>query len=93
MINSLERLIKYFTRTRETIQDLISGLQTSPLPPARPRTANIAHAPTRVHNLTPEECRLAVENALRYFPAETHAELAPEFAEELREYGHIYMYR
>jgi len=81
------------SRTRETIQDLISGLQTSPLPPARPRTANIAHAPTRVHNLTPEECRLAVENALRYFPAETHAELAPEFAEELREYGHIYMYR
>ena len=39
------------------------------------------------------ECRLAVENALRYFPPSTHAELAEEFAQELREYGHIYMYR
>ena len=37
--------------------------------------------------------QLAVKNALRYFPGETHAELAPEFAQELREYGHIYMYR
>ena len=43
--------------------------------------------------LSPSECRLAVSNALRYFPAETHAELAPEFAEELNTYGHIYMYR
>ena len=49
--------------------------------------------PVRVHNLTPDECRLAVENALRYFPSECHAELAPEFAQELRDFGHIYMYR
>jgi len=77
----------------ETIGSLVGGLATSPLPPARTRTQNIAHAPVRVHNLSPSECRLAVSNALRYFPAETHAELAPEFAQELNTYGHIYMYR
>ena len=37
--------------------------------------------------------RMPLRNALRYFPAEQHAELAPEFAEELRTYGRIYMYR
>ena len=36
--------------------------------------------------------QLAVKNALRYFPEEKHEELASEFAYELREYGHIYMY-
>ena len=37
--------------------------------------------------------QLALQNALRYFPPSTHEVLAPEFAAELREYGHIYMYR
>ena len=37
--------------------------------------------------------QLALENALRYFPPELHAILAPEFASEMRDYGHIYMYR
>ena len=37
--------------------------------------------------------QLALQNALRYFPPETHAELAPEFLKELNDYGHIYMYR
>jgi len=77
----------------ETIGSLVGGLETRPLPPARTRSQSIAHAPVRVHNLSPSECRLAVSNALRYFPAETHSELAPEFAEELNTYGHIYMYR
>lgn len=36
---------------------------------------------------------MAIQNALRYFPASLHQELAVEFAKELREYGHIYMYR
>ena len=80
-------------RGQETIHDLICGLQTSPLPPPRQRTSDIAHAPTRVHNLSEDECRLAVENALRYFPPESHADLAPEFAQELKDFGHIYMYR
>lgn len=37
--------------------------------------------------------QLALRNALRYFPKEHHAVLAPEFAQELADYGHIYMYR
>ncbi|QQP36684.1 Urocanate hydratase 1 (Silurana), partial [Caligus rogercresseyi] len=36
---------------------------------------------------------IALFNALRYFPPSTHPTLAPEFAQELKEYGHIYMYR
>jgi urocanate hydratase len=37
--------------------------------------------------------QLAVQNALRYFPPSAHCVLAPEFVSELRDYGHIYMYR
>ena len=51
------------------------------------------HAPRRKDILTKEEKKLAIKNALRYFPIEWHAELAPEFAEELQNYGRIYMYR
>ena len=51
------------------------------------------HAPKRKDILTPEEKKLALRNALRYFPQKYHATLAPEFAEELRTYGRIYMYR
>ena len=54
---------------------------------------NINHAPKRKDILTPDEKRLALRNALRYFPKHLHAQLAPEFAEELRAYGRIYMYR
>ena len=53
----------------------------------------INHAPKRKDILSPEEKRLALRNALRYFPKHLHAQLAPEFAEELRKYGRIYMYR
>lgn len=35
----------------------------------------------------------AVANALRYFPSVLHEQLAPEFAQELEDFGHIYMYR
>ena len=79
--------------TSPSIQDLLSGLQTEPLPPPRQRDPSVAHAPVRTHNLSTEDQRLAVSNALRYFPANCHAELAPEFAKELEMYGHIYMYR
>ncbi len=34
-----------------------------------------------------------VQDALRYFPPGTHDILEGEFIEELRNYGHIYMYR
>lgn len=53
----------------------------------------INHAPKRKDILKPEEKQLALRNALRYFPKHLHADLAPEFAEELRKYGRIYMYR
>jgi len=54
---------------------------------------SVPHAPVRTPGLTVAERRLAVRNALRYFPAHTHAELAPEFAAELENEGHIYMRR
>ena len=54
---------------------------------------DINHAPKRKDILTAEQKRLALRNALRYFPKHLHVALAPEFAEELRQYGRIYMYR
>ena len=63
------------------------------LPQPKPYDTSINHAPRRKDILTPEEKRLALRNALRYFPKKFHAELAPEFARELAAYGRIYMYR
>lgn len=63
------------------------------LPEPKPYDPDINHAPKRKDILTKEEKRLALKNALRYFPREQHAVLAPEFARELEEYGRIYMYR
>lgn len=53
----------------------------------------VSHAPKRKDILQPEEKKLAVRNALRYFPAAWHEELASEFLEEINTYGRIYMYR
>lgn len=53
----------------------------------------VNHAPRRKDILTKEEKVLAIKNALRYFPEEQHARLAPEFAKELHDYGRIYMHR
>ncbi len=63
------------------------------LPAPKPYDTTVNHAPRRKKILTPDEERLALKNALRYFPAEQHAVLANEFADELRKYGRIYMYR
>lgn len=63
------------------------------LPPARALDNSVSHAPKRKDILTPEEKKLALKNALRYFPAAQHAVLAPEFAQELEAHGRIYMYR
>ena len=63
------------------------------LPQPKPYDASINHAPRRKDILTSVEKRLALRNALRYFPKKFHAELAPEFARELAAYGRIYMYR
>ncbi len=63
------------------------------LPELKPYDTTISHAPVRKNILTKEEKKLALKNALRYFDKKFHHILAPEFAEELRKYGRIYMYR
>jgi urocanate hydratase len=63
------------------------------LPPPKQYDATVNHAPKRKDILTVAEKRLAIKNALRYFPARFHAVLAPEFAEELLTHGRIYMHR
>ncbi len=63
------------------------------LPELKPYDNNINHAPKRKEILNHEERQLALRNALRYFPKHLHAQLAPEFIEELNKYGRIYMYR
>ena len=63
------------------------------LPEPQPYDKNKNHAPVRKDILSAEEKRLALKNALRYFDKKHHAVLAPEFAEELKKYGRIYMYR
>ncbi len=63
------------------------------LPEPMPYDPNINHAPKRKEILNHEERKLALRNALRYFPKQLHAQLAPEFIAELDTYGRIYMYR
>jgi len=63
------------------------------LPAPKPYDMAINHAPRRKDILTKEEKKLALKNALRYFPEKFHSVLAAEFAEELASYGRIYMYR
>ena len=63
------------------------------LPEPKPYDAAINHAPKRKDILSAEEKILAIRNALRYFPKKHHAMLAEEFAQELKDYGRIYMYR
>lgn len=63
------------------------------LPAAPVYDATVNHAPKRKEILSKEEKQLAIRNALRYFNPKHHAVLAKEFAEELKTYGRIYMYR
>ncbi|MFA5328964.1 MAG: urocanate hydratase [Prolixibacteraceae bacterium] len=63
------------------------------LPPKKPVNPSVNHAPRRKDILTLQEKKLALKNALRYFNPEHHATLAPEFLEELQQYGRIYMHR
>ena len=74
-------------------QDQIRQGIPSILPPKKDRSPDVSHAPRRKDILSPEEKKLALTNALRYFPKEWHSELAGEFLTELREFGRIYMYR
>ena len=71
---------------------LLQGIPTE-LPEKKPYDTNVSHAPVRKDILNADEKKLALRNALRYFPPGWHEVLAPEFLEELQSYGRIYMYR
>jgi urocanate hydratase len=73
-------------------EQILQGIP-SVLPNPKPFEADINHAPKRKEILTEEEKILALKNALRYFEPKHHAELIPEFKQELETYGRIYMYR
>lgn len=73
-------------------EQILQGIpSTLPAVKGYPEDAN--RAPKRKDILSLEEKQLAIRNALRYFPKEWHPELATEFANELKEFGRIYMYR
>lgn len=72
---------------------ILSGIPDV-LPPIQKYDTTLSHAPKRnITHFTPEQKRLAVQNALRYFHSRHHEELSIEFAQELRTYGRIYMHR
>ncbi|MBK6983231.1 MAG: urocanate hydratase [Bacteroidetes bacterium] len=73
-------------------QYILQGIPTV-LPQPKTYESTINHAPKRKDILNGEEKKLAIQNALRYFEPQHHAVLAKEFAEELKTYGRIYMYR
>jgi len=73
-------------------EEILQGIP-SELPNVKPYETEINHAPKRKEILSLEEKKLALKNALRYFEAEHHATLLPEFKSELETYGRIYMYR
>lgn len=79
--------------TKEEFRQEIRAGIPDVLPAPKPFDIHINHAPLRKQILTETEKKLALKNALRYFDRKHHAELAPEFKEELEKYGRIYMYR
>ena len=72
--------------------ELLQGIPRE-LPPLKSPSVHLSHAPKRKDILNPQEKKLAVSNALRYFPKQWHEVLAPEFFKELIDFGRIYMYR
>ncbi|MBP2615141.1 urocanate hydratase [Chryseobacterium jejuense] len=76
-----------------TFQEQIQQGIPNQLPQPKTYETNINHAPKRKEILGEEEKKLALKNALRYFDPQFHAELIPEFKQELEDYGRIYMYR
>lgn len=73
-------------------QDILQGIPNV-LPPFQKLDSSLNHAPKRKDILSNDEKKLALKNALRYFPKAMHKELSIEFANELKEHGRIYMYR
>ncbi len=83
---------KTMVATSDFKAEILQGIPAK-LPPQRSHKRNDQSAPVRKDILSLEEKKLAIRNALRYFPKAWHAELAPEFADELKSFGRIYMYR
>jgi urocanate hydratase len=79
--------------SRSEFQEAVSAGIPAVLPAPEPFDNSVSHAPVRKDILTTKEKKLALQNALRYFDPVHHAVLAPEFAQELKKYGRIYMYR
>ncbi|MEY4522525.1 MAG: hypothetical protein RIT10_1710 [Bacteroidota bacterium] len=77
---------------RDFHQAILEGIP-SEIPSKKEFELAINHAPKRKDILRADEKKLAIQNALRYFPKNQHAELIKEFYQELKEYGRIYMYR
>ena len=71
-------------------EQVLQGIPDN-LPNPKPYDATINHAPKRKEILNDKEKKLALKNALRYFPKKHHATLLPEFKQELKDYGRIYM--
>jgi len=81
-----------FMNNTNFIEDILEGVPQN-IPPVQPYDPLVNHAPKRKDILSVEEKKLAITNALRYFPKHQHAELAKDFFIELNEFGRIYMYR
>ena len=73
-------------------QEILEGIPAK-IPAEKPIEPSINHAPKRKEILNVEEKKLALKNALRYFPKEQHDQLISEFLNELNTYGRIYMHR
>ncbi len=81
------------TTTQLSFKDLVLQGIPAELPEFKSHDTNINHAPKRKDILSAEDKKLAIRNALRYFDKKHHGLLAKEFANELKTYGRIYMYR
>ena len=77
----------------EFLLELKNGIPLDPMPEMPAWDDSVPHAPKRTPELSATEFKLALSNALRYFPEQYHSQLAPEFLDELRNDGHIYMRR
>jgi len=81
---------------RSTIMTHTNSMQIhlpNTLPPKPSFKEGIRRAPSRGYSLNEHDTKLALKNALRYIPPNLHAELAPEFLQELKTMGRIYGYR
>lgn len=83
---------KHYNYMNKFQEEILAGIPAE-LPEVKPYDTEVNHAPKRKDILSEEEKVLALKNALRYFPAKHHKVLAKEFAQELKDYGRIYMYR